>query len=520
MTLAAPKQILTGGATAVRRQMLVKPVHGLLVLLAAGTLFRIYPWFLAHNFTGILEYDDGVYYGSARALLAGRMPYRDFTILHPPLVPVLLTPFAFIGEVFGDPVGMASARVVTVGLGIGNAVSVWRLAKRAVSDWWAVAAAGFYLMYPNAVLAEHTVMLEPLVSAGCLMGCVFLLRTDDRSAANGIWAGVWFGLATMVKVFAVVYLIAAAAWLLSGRRGRQARALGAGYVAACAGIMAPFVAGAPNATFHDLVSTQLLRPTDGAGGMTHRLADLFVLRALPWQSWPPTLLLATLVCTAGIALLTRRTPTLLLWLGVAALTVVAFLRSPSYFSHYADFLAPGLAIILAAAGAAVWRSRPPLRWLAPTIAGTAAAILTAGTIQDLSSWTGQSDLARTAHRLVASDSCVVSDSVSLAISADLFAIPTADCPGWLDGRGVALTLEIQGPPIRPFYPAGFQQLTTWQRQSAAQLERADVLLTRLDPATLIEWSPQLRTYVAGHFHRTAQGAGSARWQLWQRNNGS
>ena len=64
-----------------------------------------------NNFTGVLEYDDGVYYGAAKFLLHGLMPYRDFTIVHPPAICVLLLPFAAIGNWLGDPRGRTTRQL-------------------------------------------------------------------------------------------------------------------------------------------------------------------------------------------------------------------------------------------------------------------------------------------------------------------------------------------------------------------------------------------------------------------------
>ena len=43
---------------------------------------------------GLGNYDDGVYYSAATALVHGQLPYRDFLLLQPPGIAVLLAPFA------------------------------------------------------------------------------------------------------------------------------------------------------------------------------------------------------------------------------------------------------------------------------------------------------------------------------------------------------------------------------------------------------------------------------------------
>src|SRR3954463_9184722 len=100
----------------------------IVVLVAIG--LRVYPWTTAHSFLGVLEYDDGVYYAAAKALAHGLVPYRDFTIVHPPLTTVLLVPFAALGGWLGDPVGLAAARVAVVVIAITNILMVHRLVRR------------------------------------------------------------------------------------------------------------------------------------------------------------------------------------------------------------------------------------------------------------------------------------------------------------------------------------------------------------------------------------------------------
>src|SRR2546422_8861824 len=60
---------------------LVWQLAGLAVL---AFLFRLVPVLLAGGLKGMIDYDDGVYMGSALSLVRGRIVYRGFFILHPP----------------------------------------------------------------------------------------------------------------------------------------------------------------------------------------------------------------------------------------------------------------------------------------------------------------------------------------------------------------------------------------------------------------------------------------------------
>src|SRR4051812_1047 len=77
---------------------------------------------------GMYGYDAGVYYGSAGALIHGRVPYRDFILLHPPGLMLALTPFAALGRATTDHAGYVTANVAFNLLAAINAVLVWRIA--------------------------------------------------------------------------------------------------------------------------------------------------------------------------------------------------------------------------------------------------------------------------------------------------------------------------------------------------------------------------------------------------------
>jgi hypothetical protein len=148
--------------------------------------------------------------------------------------------------------------------------------------------------------------------------------------------------------------------------------------------------------------------------------------------------------------------------------------------------------------------------------GTGSVFL-AGSLVGDSQWSSQGNLASTASRDIRSTNCVYTDAVSLTIAADIFAPATPRCPGWIDGRGVALTMTPATSYTTDFYPNGFRRLTQWQAATLRQLQAADVVLTRQDPATNAEWAPAPRRYVRLHFHRVAHHDGQFPWQLWVRD---
>ena len=64
------------------------------------------------------------------SLLAGRVPYKDFLLLHPPGVMVVLAPFAELGRLTSDSFGMTVARLAVMALGALTAVLVYVVGRR------------------------------------------------------------------------------------------------------------------------------------------------------------------------------------------------------------------------------------------------------------------------------------------------------------------------------------------------------------------------------------------------------
>jgi alpha-1,2-mannosyltransferase len=80
-------------------------------LLAVG--LRLYDLSRPDFLLGINEYDEGTDFGSAIRLVHGALPYRDFIMVHPPGITLLMFPVALATRVMGTDAGMAVARVVT-----------------------------------------------------------------------------------------------------------------------------------------------------------------------------------------------------------------------------------------------------------------------------------------------------------------------------------------------------------------------------------------------------------------------
>jgi hypothetical protein len=129
---------------------------------------------------GYWDFSDGVYAASARQLLHGLAPYRDFAAAQPP--PVYL---------FGALLLAVHDRLVSLRAGLGLvdlataalvAVSVWRLSGR---RWLAVAAGAGALLLPIS-LHEHAQLTPETLAAPLLLAGALWCARPARAAAGGL----------------------------------------------------------------------------------------------------------------------------------------------------------------------------------------------------------------------------------------------------------------------------------------------------------------------------------------------
>ena len=304
-----------------------------LTIAAVALAARLAPVLRGGGLRGVLAYDDGVYYSASDALLSGRLPYRDYLLLHPPGITLVLAPFAALGRLTSDPVGFAAARLAFMGLGAVSAVLVWWVARR-VTPRAGLAAGLFYAVWQPACAAERTTLLEPLVNLGVLASLALLAPGASRRRVAA--AGMVLGLAVAVKAWAVVPFVVLTLWLLR-RRGRRTALTYAGSGATAAAVVClPFLLAAGAAMLRMVVLDQLGRPNNGVSAMS-RLANITSLQRSPA---PVSLLLGILtmlvVGAAGVAvcLLATRRPETRLWAALLGAELGLLLVAPSYFGHY------------------------------------------------------------------------------------------------------------------------------------------------------------------------------------------
>jgi Glycosyltransferase family 87 len=492
------------------------PVAAVIVaatLLALG--LRGFQIFRPGHLLGVGDYDDGADFGSALRLIHGVLPYRDFVLVQPPGIMLLMTPAAALSPLIGTAWSIAVARVLTVAASAA-AVVLGGLLVRHRGVFATVVTCGVIAIYPGSVQAAHTVMLEPWLTAFCLAGTVAVFDGDRlaRSGRRLAWGGAALGFAGAIKVWAIIPVaVIVVLCLLGAERARRVTRFLAGVAAGFLIPVIPFAVLAPGRFYDSVIVAQLIR-SDARTPLGYRLQYLTGLAA--WNLGTVTFLIAAVLLVALIGgtliaacRVTHRGPPPLEWFSVstAALIVVAFLVPDDFYYHYPAFLAPFLAMAFALPAARLidgWPPRPgrkvQARWAAwlrrYAAAAAALAILVlpfaAGGAESSPTPTYASALPAV-DRVIPPGACVLSDEVALLISADRFVSSAPDCSAMVDGFGTSYALAH-----------GQSSLTAGRVPAVAAVWRQAfgaaryVLLTSYDP-NRIAWTPQLLAYFRANF---------------------
>ena len=501
-------------------------------VLALG--LRIYELSRPGYLLGLTEYDDGSYFGSSVHLVGGILPYRDFVFVQPPGILLLMAPAALVAKVTGTAAGMAIGRVLTMLASAAGVVLVGLLVRHR-GALAALIACGVLAVFPAAIAAAHTVLVEPWLVLFCLLGALAVFDRDRLTASGRrlAWGGVAFGFAGAIEGWALVPVLVVLA--ISLPWVRRALTFAAGVAAAFLVAVLPFAVLAPGRFYQSLIVAQVghraavLRvPVWGRlkemAGLSHvnlpGQADLLVtqMHLREHSTIVFTVVILVLLTVGGLAAeiaVTRRPPPPLdgFALVTSALIVILFLLPTQFHYHFAAFLAPflGLAIALPAArlltpgwerGKDGGTGRPaggPLAWVAT---GLAAALLVAFTIFQVRAEgqlkaiippTGPESIAAFG-RAIPPGSCVATDEVSLLILADRFVTHVPGCSPMVDGTGTDLALSRGGTPgtgagRNPAVAAAWRQ----------EFAHAQYAWLSAYSHRRIAWSPALRAYYDSHF---------------------
>ena len=466
-----------------------RAIIGAVAVVAAG--LAIYQLSRPGLLFGVSEYDDGAYFGSAVRLANGAMPYRDFVLVHPPGFELLASPLALLSRLIGTRDALAAIRLFMPLVAAANVVLVGALVSHR-GRLATLVAAGIMAVFPAEVIATHTVLLEPLLDVFCLLGAV-LVFDRGRFAASRVRllaGGAAFGFAGAIKVWAIIPMLVVAIVCLPVVRNRLLPYLG-GVVAGFAIPTLPFFIVAPGAFAHDVLATQLRRiGASGRIGMAHRLADLTGTTSVAGGAVSITVLalVACLVVAAFVA--AHRLPSRFEWFAIgSAVAVGALLLTPAqFYSHYAVFFAPFLAVVVGIAAGLVFDRRPLRAALA--VAVVALAALFANQVHLVAAESAR-DVAPAVDAVIPKGACALADSSADLITANRFVSAIPGCTKIADPYGTTIAYGGKTPAA----------LVVWRGAFA----HADYLVLYSLRNGRVYLAPSLRAELADQFHLVRSG---------------
>ena len=295
----------------------------------------------------VLGYDDGVYYSAANGLIHGQLPYRDFILVHPPGILVLLSPFALIGRLFGDSNGLIATRIVFMLIGSVTTVLIYYIGKRLSLIAGLFAGLTYAIWYP-AIIVERTSYLEA-VGLFAIAFSLFLLQKDAVTRRDFFLSGLVLGLATATKLWFAIPLIVIFLWLLLRRKIEGACLLAISSAISFLSICGYFWFKAGTKFLHLVLFAQLNRST-ATGSHLGRLQKIFNLEIFNFTSISKSQLLLAVLLTAPVLLLILAKPKeykyTLIWLSIFIIQLIVILTTPTFFQSYSSFIAPSLALLI------------------------------------------------------------------------------------------------------------------------------------------------------------------------------
>lgn len=391
---------------------------------------------------GNYSYDASVYYSAGAALIHGRVPYRDFILLHPPGAMLAVAPAAAIGRLTSDHTGFALATLGFTALGAASAVLVVVVARRLGVGWRAATAGGlFYAMWFPSVRNEYLTRLEPLGNFLLLCGLVGYVGIGGRhSGRSAVLCGAALGAATSVKIWYAVPLGVILCFLLAQRRPGDAGRAVLGAVAAVVLLCGPFLALAPSSMWRMVISDQLER------SQANPLRALIMLQRIPTElSWHAAYLLdAVLLVAAGVLLMAAwRAPAVRLPATLLLANCGVLMAAPSWFFSYLNYITPAAALCVATGAAAVGGVRHESgRLFTRTCAMAGATVVVLALVIPANRlWYGPGEAhaslpSRQLTSAVTNVRCVVSDSPMALIGLNALNRNLANgCSNWIDVTG-------------------------------------------------------------------------------------
>lgn len=318
---------------------------------------RALPMSMGAGITGLNGYDDGVYFAAATGLTTGLMPYRDFLLVHPPGIVLILAPFAALGSITDDATAMAIARIAITLLGALNAVLVALVAGRFDRRAGLVAGA-LYAVWNAVANVERTADMHGPQSTLLLLALLAIIQPGRIGPRRAALVGVLIGLLTSIQLWQGATAVVILWWIVVRGRGHGRRrfapavAYGVGAAIAFGLVCLPFLLAAPGVMIDQILLDQLGRPR-GATSFFNRVRALEGFPQLPQLSpaWrrllPPPLVGGVAVAALGLTIATAwHLPWTRPWAVLAIVQASIVLITPSFFNDYPSFAGPAAALVL------------------------------------------------------------------------------------------------------------------------------------------------------------------------------
>jgi hypothetical protein len=409
---------------------------------------------------------------------------------------------------------------------------------------------GILAVYPDDITTAHTLILEPWMNLLLLVGvCAAFRHGRLASPQRLLWAGVAIGLAGAVKYWAALPALALLVVCLVSPRGgdtsavavpaglapvaRPGRALAAGrawrfVVGVLVGFavpVLPFAVTGPGLFMRSTLLDQAVRAgsavpeslrlahitglidiLNGRGQFTLHSGthSLFVSGGTATvqttsAGWAPFIVAMLVIIAIGLGYALRPgRPSPLEWyvLASCAVAVVAVLAYSAFFYHYADFVAPWLAMSVGCAAGTLCgalASRPRARRSLIAVAGVLVLGLAGFQARELAGLHATNVYADKAA--IPAGSCVVSDEVSLTLAANRFSTRPG-CPAVLDSLATTL-VEDNGISVQGGAKSSARAVAAWRWIFG----HTEYVWLSTDSDRRIPWTNALSQWFDHHYRR-------------------
>jgi hypothetical protein len=495
----------------------------MLIALSVGLLaFGVYLWQLSvPEFVGF--YDSGVYLAATIHLVSGALPYKDFVFVNPPGLLIVLSPIGVISRIFGSHDGLIIARIANA---LVTAVDVSLLAwlvRHRGRVAMVISGVGLALL-PVALIVSSGVRLEPycllLILLGALVICSGDFGRPVLSKRSLILAGLFFGLAASIKLWAFFPFVAAVICLTPQYRNRLLLFVGAaagGFVVP----VLPFFLIAPRSFLSQVFAAQFLAKPNLAQATKAiwRLSDLTGFQSSSLAPNPRETVVVWLVfCCLVIAGYWRRFEHEMVdrfLLASFVITGCALLAAPASSGYYFYFSAPFLVGVVAVTAARLGhhgraltsriRVSREVRAALRLLSGVASVILVfALTLYSTTFFTNFAwgygmyfPWLSTIATKVPPGSCVISDYVVFQLETNRFAGNSANCPDVIDPYGVWQTWNNDYADPPPAFAA------LWK----SYFQQANYVVLNSPGTVMIPWDRSLRTWFQSNYYMISDSHG-------------